>query len=503
MAAMTLEERQARVKDIETRLKEIVTEYERDGIPDDVKEEWNSLNVELEEQNKIITEKVSMRARLDEIADDPRRATEDGSSFGIHSKKSERDIYDLVGVRNESRSPEHEVDLLRSNALTAVQDSRFVLPAQARKDADGNPLPTQNVEDVRGHIADLIDGDSTGEIARRILQTGSSTYRRAFGKAASGKNMTPDEQRALTTVTTGGGYAIPFALDPTFIHVSNFSVNPYRFICRNVSITGSNTWQGVTTTGVTASYVIEGGTAADNAPSFLQPQATVQRAHCFVPYSYEVDGDIAGLQGEVTQLFADAKDDLEAVQFTTGTGTAPAPVGILGVQGLGTAAPPKVLTIGTAILQVADIDAAQVALAPRWRARATWVANLGFYQRVRRFYAAGGETLQPAGGPGNTQGFQSVAPFDPGGIGYGLLGRPAFECTAINTTNVTTTGTKQAIFGDFSRGMIIVDRVGMNVEVIPNLMTSGLPTGQRGLLAWWRNATVLAAPSAFVYLQTL
>jgi predicted phage gp36 major capsid-like protein len=37
---------------------------------------------------------------------------------------------------------------------------------------------------------------------------------------------------------------------------------------------------------------------------------------------------------------------------------------------------------------------------------------------------------------------------------------------------------------------IIVDRVGMNVEIIPNIFGAGqgnLPTGQRGLYAMWRN----------------
>jgi hypothetical protein len=30
-----------------------------------------------------------------------------------------------------------------------------------------------------------------------------------------------------------------------------------------------------------------------------------------------------------------------------------------------------------------------------------------------------------------------------------------------------------------------------------------LPTGNRGILAWWRNTSVLTAPTAFVYIQTL
>jgi HK97 family phage major capsid protein len=486
----TIDEHRERLTEIQARREELNKEYEGELMPPEPAEEWKALRAERGLVTETIAELEMRYAEIAEQAEKP-EGRENGAHFNVRAKKSNRDIYDLTEIRNESRSPEHEVELLRDNALRSVETTRFVIP----------PHPGQSAERSQGKIQEMIDNDPTGEISRRVLQTGSNTYKRAFGKALSGKNMSPDEQRALTVVTTGGGYAIPYALDPTFLHVSNYSVNPYRAICKVVNITGSNTWQGVTTTGVTASRIIEAGTAADNAPSFLQPTGQVTRVGCFVPYSFEVDGDIAGLEGELTSLFQEAKDDEEATSFTTGTGTAPAPVGILGVQGLGTAAPPKVLTVGTAAFALADVDAAQLALAPRWRSRATWVANLGFYSRVRRFYAAGGETLLPAGGPGNAQGFQTGAP---GGtnIGYGLLGRPAYECSAINTTNVLTSGTKLGILGDFSK-FTIVDRVGMNLEIIPVLMTNSLPTGNRGIYAWWRNTTVLTAPSAFVYIQTL
>lgn len=487
--AKSLDDYRERQREIKSRQAEIDSAYAGQAFPEDARSEFLALKTEFKENETLIEELEFRYAELETNAADD-QMVEKGAQFNVRGKRTQTDIYDLGAIRGGSQ--EQENDQLRDNAMRSIETSRFVLPPHA-----------PGVEATQAHLAELVENDPNGEIARRILQTGSNTYKRAFTKAIAGRNLTPDESRALNVVTTGGGYAIPYALDPTMIHVSNYSVNPYRAICKTVTITGSNTWQGVTTTGVTASRIIEAGTAADNAPSFLQPSAQVTRVGCFVPFSYEVDGDIGNLQGEITSLFQDAKDDEEATSFTTGSGTAPAPVGILGAQGLGTAAPPKVLTAGTALFAVGDIDTAQITLPPRWRPRATWVANLGFYQRVRRFYAAGGETLLPAGGPGNQAGFQSDPP---GGtnIGYGLLGRPAYECSAINTTNVLTTGTKLAVFGDFSRGFQIVDRVGMNVEVIPNLMSGGtLPLGQRGLYAWWRNATVLVAPTAFVYIQTL
>lgn len=486
---MTIEDYATRQKEIKARQAELDAEYAGQAFPDEARDEFKALKDEHKANENLIEELEYRHQQLADAADEP-ASREWGADFRVGKTKTERDIYDLGEIRGQSRGPEHEVELLRDNALRAVETTHYAIPR----------LEGQSAERSQGKINEMIDNDPTGEISRRILQTGSLTYKRAFGKAISGKNMTPDEQRAMSVVTTGGGYAIPFALDPTFLHVSNYSVNPYRAICKVVNITGSNTWQGVTTLGVTASRTAEAGTAADNAPSFLQPSGQVTRVQCFVPYSLEVEGDIQGLAGELTSLFQEAKDDEEATSFTTGTGTAPQPVGILGASGLGTAAPPKVLAGGTAAFAVADIDLAQVTLAPRWRARSSWVANLGFYQRVRRFYAAGGETLVAGMGPGNQGGFSSVAP---GGadVGYNLLGRPAYECSAINTTNVLTSGTKLGVLGDWSK-FIIVDRVGMNVEHIPLLMTSSLPTGSRGLFAWWRNTTVLAAPAAFVYIQT-
>ena len=44
----------------------------------------------------------------------------------------------------------------------------------------------------------------------------------------------------------------------------------------------------------------------------------------------------------------------------------------------------------------------------------------------------------------------------------------------------------------------IVDRVGLNIEVIPRLVGAAFrPTGQRGLLALWRNTSRLFDANAF------
>ena len=52
--------------------------------------------------------------------------------------------------------------------------------------------------------------------------------------------------------------------------------------------------------------------------------------------------------------------------------------------------------------------------------------------------------------------------------------------------------------GDFSH-FLIVDRVGLNVEVIPHLFhtANNRPSGQRSLYAYWRNTSDVLAWQAF------
>jgi HK97 family phage major capsid protein len=66
----------------------------------------------------------------------------------------------------------------------------------------------------------------------------------------------------------------------------------------------------------------------------------------------------------------------------------------------------------------------------------------------------------------------------------------------------TTTNTKLAILGDFSK-FLIVDKIGMSVELIPHLFgtANNFPTGQRGMYAVWRNSSKVLDPNAFRLLK--
>jgi HK97 family phage major capsid protein len=228
--------------------------------------------------------------------------------------------------------------------------------------------------------------------------------------------------------------------------------------------------------------------ASDNAPTLAQPSVTPQRVQGFIPFSIEIGQDWGALQAEMTSMLQEAKDDEEATSFATGTGTAPQAQGVL------TGATTVVTSAGTAAFAVADVYAVEQSLGARFRPRARWVANRATYNLVRQFDTTGGSNMW-LDVPGLAQGLNNAVP-TPGNINATLIGYPAYEASAMSSTP-TTAAQKPLILGDW-RFFIIVDRVGMDVELIPHLMgASGRPIGQRGIYAIWRNNSAVLSANAF------
>lgn len=190
----------------------------------------------------------------------------------------------------------------------------------------------------------------------------------------------------------------------------------------------------------------------------------------------------------MTRLLADAKDDEEATSFATGTGTPPAPFGVL-TGATGTTAASTGLTI-----TAANLKALEVALAPRWRPRAQFVANRAMYHVISGLDTQGGANLWVRIGDGLRNSPASAG--GNGNTGYSLLGYPANELSSMSATIVNNT--KIMLLGDFSM-FKIVDRVGMQIDLIPHLFggTNRYPTGQRGLYAYWRNGSKVLDANAF------
>jgi HK97 family phage major capsid protein len=486
---MTIDQIDERVGEINTRRGELDKEYEGQAFPEEAREEWNKL---LEERDEVLLPlKKELEVRNEEItstASNGNGSTEsgDGATFQIQRAGTARgdDIFDLTTVRATSDSPLGQRTELRDRVMRFAEKAHFPHP---NIDSRKKGMPTR--EDVQTHIERLIETTHEvvpGQTARYLLEFGNPLYRRAFGKAVCNNPLTSEEQRALALSGTGG-FPVPVTLDPTIIPTSNSVVNPARAISRVVSITGSNTWNGVTSPAITAARVLEAGAATDNAQTLVQPTATVTKAHCFVPFSVEVAEDWVNLETEFANLLQDAKDDEEGAAFVTGVGTTVNPQGFT-VGATTTFAASTGLTV-----TAANVYGMENALPPRFRARSSIVANRGIYNVIRAIDTAGGAALWLY----ISQGLVSQSP-TPGNTGATLIGRPAWEASAMQATVVNAT--KVMVIGDFNY-FLILDRIGMNIQSIPFLFGASqgnLPTGQQGLYAWWRNTSKVLYANAFV-----
>lgn len=477
---MTVEERQTRQGDIQRRLNELDAEYNGAALPTERQTEWDSLSAEFDEHTGHIAAAVARQQRIAALSG--AGSSEGGTPFNgapaFNQRRSTSDIYDLTAIRRDARSMDDMIARTRDNALRAIEEHHY------------DNSPDQDATRARiDHLLRTVD-KRDGDLARRILVTGTELYDRAFGKACLALNthgLTNEERAALAVgTTTAGGFAVPFSLDPTVIMTNNSVVNPVRAVARVVTITGKQ-WQGITSAGISVSRAAEAAEASDNAPTIAQPTATPTRVQGFVPFSFEVDQDWTQMRSELGMMFEEAKDVEEATAFTTGSGVDPNPEGfITGIRAVGGS---LVALAAAGTLAVGDLYKPVNALPPRHVANASWMANKGVYNLVRQLDTAGGANL-----------WARLAEGRPAR----LIDYPVYEASAMaNGSDLTTANTSLAVLGDFKK-FLIVDRVGMAVELIPHLFgaTNRFPTGQRGLFAVWRNTSKVLDPNAFRLLET-
>lgn len=488
--ALTIEGRRSRIGDIGARLQEIAGQYPAAVLPVDTQAEWDQLVAERRDHQSALTAVDARNAVLAEVhAANPntfdRPRPQDGAAAPTRPQAPalhpSRDIYDLGAIRQQARSVEDLPALYRDNAMRAIEAARF--PGSNREDAQ------TSVERLLATVTD----DRQGLLARRILATGSPGYSRVFGRALASGNPGVLSGRdaqilALGEATdAGGGYAVPFQLDPTIVLTSDGATNPLRAISRVERIVGKE-FDLVSSAGVTVTRVAEATPAPDGSPTLAQPKVRAERVQGFIPFSVELEGDWTALQGEMMRLLTDAKDIEEASSFTLGNGTAPAAGGIIGTLPSGQ----QIATATTNVLALTDLYGLKNALGPRFRSRGQWMANSAVYDVCRGFGSSianiWAESLQV-------------------GLPSKFIGYPVNENSNMDSAIATTK--KIALFGDFSQ-YLIVDQVGMNMELIPQLFQQatagsgvGLPTGQRGYYAWWRNNAVIVNANAFRLLKVL
>lgn len=333
-------------------------------------------------------------------------------------------------------------------------------------------------------LHNLLDMDNRHAplIARHMLLTGSPEYHEQFREyVASRGTYVGEAMRAAMSLTDAqGGYLVPFTLDPTIILTNAGAANPFRRIA-TIKTIATDTWNGVTSAGVTAEWTAEGAEAADASPTFAQPTITPKKADAWVFGSYEVLAD-SGFASELGRLLADAKDRLEAAAFAVANTGATIPRGVVAAVAAVTAS--IVTAAATNAFAVGDVYNTSDALRPRDAAQASWVANKKIFSLTRRFDTSGGSSFWANLGMG---------------VPNQLLGQPIYEASSM--TGVVSTGANVLLAGNFAE-YYIVDRVGMAVMYDPIVKgTNGRPTGQGGWFAFWRVGADVVDASAFRLLQ--
>jgi HK97 family phage major capsid protein len=315
--------------------------------------------------------------------------------------------------------------------------------------------------------------------------------------ALSDRALTSEERAALALgADATGGYAVPFTLDPTVILTNDGSVNPLRQVARVESIVNKS-WHGVTSAGVTVSRGAEASRVTESDPTLGGPVVTPSRVTGFVAYSDEIEEDWNALSSEVTMMLQDAKDTEEAESFVTGDGTANAgsgsePGGLISTLSDSS----LVYATSEGELALADLYDLEDALPARFRnANAVALANKTIFNKIKQLASA------EAALAGDVWVRLSA------GQPPELIGYSAYELSTMDSN--LADGGSVLLLGDLKRGFIIVDRIGMSVELVPHLFQQqtagsgyGLPTGQRGLLAIWRNSSKVLVDNAIRVLST-
>jgi HK97 family phage major capsid protein len=389
----------------------------------------------------------------------------------------------------ELHSPESRAATFDGRQAEYRDDAKRILERTVYNPALADPTATNDklsyMLDLEAKSTDLESGHS---LAERIKYTGSPLYLRAFDKIikAGGQTygLTPEEQRgtALAVGVDGtGGFAVPFAFDPTVIAigVNNGAVNPYRRAARVVSISGTDTWNALTATAVVATRTTEAAPATEQGPTFAQPQYIVTRVQGQITASFEMFQDRTDLAAEMGSLIQEAKDNEEETSMATGA-TAAANIGVGPVSGT-SGSYTALNTASGGVIVEGDLTATEAGLPVRHRFNAQWFMNRTNIRKAQSLETTGGKLF----GGSQYPAVGNVAVDGTGNTGLRLLGYPVNESPSLPTA--TTTTITAAVLLNVS-SYVIVDRIGMSVQFIPFIFnSSALATGQQALYFLYRN----------------
>ncbi|GMU79752.1 MAG: hypothetical protein AMXMBFR46_25420 [Acidimicrobiia bacterium] len=453
-----------------------------------------------------------------------RRAARD-EMHEIHAKAGNRSLldgeqerFDRLGVQVERLDREHEETVAEwrteMEAWLAAGNGYFEGPhgqeqqrrgalSGIRGQALGAVEAIRTAPDAVKHTLTTLverDGEDRELMARWALATSSPHYASAFRKMlrdpqaghlefdareiAAWQDAQSVRRSLVVGTTTSGGFMVPAHLDPAVLLTSAGSTNVLRQIARVEVLAEGNTWKGVSSAGVTASYDAELAEVSDDSPTLAQPSVPVHTGRAFVGASIEMVQDAADLDAQVMRLFVDARDTLEGAKFMLGSGTGE-PRGIFTALDANTNV--EITSTTAATIGLVDLQTVYRSVPSRFRPRATWLMNPLYGLAIQGLGVAvsstfSGDLTQPPA--------------------LNLLGKPVVYSDDAPATQTTTALDNEIVLGDFSQ-FLIADRIGTTIEFIPHLFGTGAgrPIGARGWLMYWRSGAGTLVDEAFRLLQ--
>lgn len=482
----TLEEMRARLAEVQDELRAIHAESGEDALDEARQADWDGFAAEMDELKAGIARAEKRAETVRSLGE--KKVTDAPAFVRTHT---DAEVFDLDSIRQMSYSGDDFLDKVDSNARRAIERANYGV---------------RNKEEAQAQAELLLDtvDNSSRELAKRMLLTGSADYERGFTKLlrhGSDAFCTNEERQALLRAgqhlgvsgsDAGGGYAVPFQLDPTVMLTSAGVINPIRELARVETIVGKE-WQGVTSAGTTVARGAEEAVAPESQFTLAQPVVRTNRVQGYTKFSLEIDLSWSALRSEITRMLVDAKAQ-EENSFITGDGTGVNPGGVVGSADITSGQ--EVVAAVEDVFSVADLYALEEALDARWEGNAAFLAHKSVFNKIRQFPTDAAGTA-----PGSLNNL-----FVPGltaGTPNRLLDYPTHRSTAMNSYTFAMAADNRVLmaFGDFKQ-FLIVDRIGMTVEMVPTVVdpTTGRPTGQRGVYAVWMNNSKILIPNAFRYL---
>jgi HK97 family phage major capsid protein len=470
----------------------------------------------LETMQSRLTELRSQTAELDDellkLTNKPTLTPDEDERYSDLWAERETIIPELTKLEERAQRAE-QIKATKTRELAGVPN--FQRPASEYMSEDVTKMDYRHARD--GALRTLADRDANWtltdnqkgvlerrvrvdtDLARRILATENDHYRTAFMKATMDPSpvFSPEEnyallrwkryqdlhERAQSTTTTAGGFAIPVFIDPSFILTDQETNNPFLTLASLEDNVQGNIWKGISGAGVSWSFDAENAEVSDDSVTLAQPSATVFMARGFIPFSIEIGQDWPGFQAEMSRLLAAGYDELLVNKLTNGNGTTE-PQGVI-TGCLANTASTRVLVQTSGSFGAVDVYKLWKSLAQKYRRQATFMSSVDIDNRLRQF----GTANQMSDYTVNLTAEASDVVF----------GKQWYENPYMSDLpTVTSSGANMLLVGDF-KNFKVIRRAGMTVELVPTLFATNnaRPTGQRGWFAYARVGSTVANPTGF------